>query len=35
MGMHDVFINITGGLKVEDPALDLDWYVLSSPLSMT
>lgn len=23
MGMHDVFINITGGLKVEDPALDL------------
>ncbi|MEM6766486.1 MAG: DNA repair protein RadA [Bacteroidota bacterium] len=23
MGMYDVFINITGGLKVEDPALDL------------
>lgn len=27
MGMHDVFVNLAGGIKVEDPALDLSLCV--------
>jgi DNA repair protein RadA/Sms len=27
MGMHDVFVNLAGGIKIEDPALDLSLCV--------